>query len=181
MSIRYPPIRPEQEILPVFSALTDHLHALEEKYDQLTHGPRTTFDRRSLLANLEKLRKKTYVMIGLLQTIQLGIVVISYPIQIAQDVPTNMKNKLEPLLHHLRTLDRRAYRGFFRSTLRKVKNLQEETINLNNEIQHSIDSLRPIRSPRMLVQRTTTTIPIVHSNQLVQSLAPPPLRRSFNR
>ena len=176
MSIRFPPIRPEQDVMPVFSALTDHLHTLEAKYNELVHGQQASYDRRSLLNKLEKMRQKTYVLIGLLQSIQLGMVVFSYPVQIPEELPSNIKNKLEPLLHHIRTLDRRTYRGFFKSTLRKVKDLQKETIDLNNKIQHSIDSLRPIQSPRMLVQRTTT-VPIVHSNQL---LPPPPLRRSYN-
>lgn len=175
-TIRFPPIQPEQDILPVFSALTDHLHALEKKYDQVMHGS-VSYDRRSLLSKLEKLRHKIYILIGLLQSMQLGMVVFSYPVQISQEVPRNIKSRMQPLLQHLRTLDRRVYRGFFRSIARKTKEIQRQAIDLDNKVQQTIDSLRPIQQqqPRMLIQRTTT-IPI-QSNQL---LPPPVLRRSYN-
>lgn len=175
LSIRFPPIRPEQDVVSSFSALTDYLHKLQDKYDLLVRGRQVSYDRRSLLAKMEHLRNKTYVLIGLLQHIQLALAIYSYRIQVPDNVPIHIKNKISPLLQYIQTLDRQAYKGFFKSMLRKVDALQQQTIELNNNIQHSIDRLQPIRSPRMLIQRTTT-VP-AQSNQL---LPPPTLRRSYN-
>lgn len=175
MTIRLPPIQPERDIVDSFSALTDHLRKVEEKYNQLMNGQQASTSRSSLLVKLETLREKTYMLIGLLQSLELGLLIISYPVQVPERVTSHMRNRLRPLIQHIQTLDRGAYRGFFKNVLRKVKDLQQQTITLNNNIQHSIDSLRPVQSPRMLIQRTTT-VPI-HSNQL---FPPPPLRRSFN-
>lgn len=174
-SIRFPPMRPEQEVVSSFSALTDYLHKLQDKYDLLIRGRQVSYDRRSLLAKMEHLRNKTYVLIGLLQHIQLALAIYSYTIQVPENVPIHIKNKISPLLQYIQTLDRQAYKGFFKTMVKKVDALQQQTIELNNKVQHSIDRLQPIRSPRMLIQRITT-VPI-QNNQLPP---PPRLQRSFN-
>lgn len=168
-TIRYAPIKPEEDVMPFLSAATDYFHKLQDKHDELVAGRQTTrHDSTSMRRKLERLQKKNYTLISFLQSLQLGLVMDYYPVILPEEVPSTLKRKIQPLLDHIKTLNRRAYKKFFKKILEMVKTLQRQMIDFDNIINMSIDRLRPIRPPQIPIHFQTNQLP-----------PPPSLQRSM--